>query len=72
MRVTLAMVAMAILLTAMPGAAQTSPPTPSLVPSAQAYYEFMLARRLESDGDTKGALAALDRAEKLDPASAEV
>ena len=32
----------------------------------------MLARRLESDGDVKGALAALDRAEKLDPKSAEV
>jgi len=72
MRVTPAMVAMAILLTARPGAAQTSPPTSTLVPSAQAYYEFMLARRLESDGDTKGALAALERAEKLDPASAEV
>ena len=32
----------------------------------------MVARRLESDGDTKGALAALERAEKLDPSSAEV
>ena len=32
----------------------------------------MIARRLESDGDTKGALAALERAEKLDPTSAEV
>jgi tetratricopeptide (TPR) repeat protein len=40
------------------------------LPSADAYYEFMLARRLESGGDTKGALAALERAQKLDPASA--
>ncbi len=40
------------------------------LPSADAYYEFMLARRLESGGDTKGALAALERAQKLDPSSA--
>ena len=32
----------------------------------------MLARRLEADGDVKGAAAALDRAQKLDPASAEL
>jgi tetratricopeptide (TPR) repeat protein len=60
------------LVSAPPAAAQTPPQSSALVPSAQAYYEFMLARRLESDGDTKGALAALERAEKLDPKSAEV
>jgi tetratricopeptide (TPR) repeat protein len=40
--------------------------------SAQAYYEFMLARRLESQGDTTGALDALKRAQTLDPKSAEI
>ncbi len=41
-------------------------------PPAQAYFEFLLARRLESQGDTAGALAALKRAQALDPKSAEI
>lgn len=41
-------------------------------PKAQALYEFMMARRLESSGDTAGALASLERAKKLDPASGEI
>jgi predicted Zn-dependent protease len=41
-------------------------------PKAEAFYEFMMARRLESAGDTAGALAALERARKLDPKSAEI
>lgn len=41
-------------------------------PRAQAMYEFMMARRLESSGDGAGALAALERARKLDPKSAEI
>jgi tetratricopeptide (TPR) repeat protein len=36
------------------------------------YYEFLLARRLEADGDVKGARAALDRAAAADPKSAEI
>jgi tetratricopeptide (TPR) repeat protein len=43
--------------------------------SAQAvdpYLEFMLARRLEQAGDTKGAQAALQRAAAADPSSAEL
>jgi len=36
------------------------------------YYEFLLARRLEADGDVKGARAALERAAAADPKSAEV
>lgn len=72
MRATYAMAALTFLLTGQPAAAQAPPPSSTIAPSAQAYYEFLLARRLESDGDTKGALAALERAEKLDPASAEV
>ncbi len=39
---------------------------------ADTYYEFLLARRLEADGDVKGARAALDRAAAADPKSAEV
>ena len=36
------------------------------------YYEFLLARRLEADGDVKGARAALERAATADPKSAEI
>jgi tetratricopeptide (TPR) repeat protein len=36
------------------------------------YYEFLLARRLEAEGDVKGARAALERAAAADPKSAEV
>jgi tetratricopeptide (TPR) repeat protein len=39
---------------------------------ADTYYEFLLARRLEADGDVKGARAALDRAAAADPKSAEI
>ena len=39
---------------------------------AQAMYEFMMARRLEATGDNPGALAALERARKLDPQSGEI
>src|SRR5687767_2212595 len=41
-------------------------------PKAQALFEFLMARRLESEGDNAGALAALERARKLDPNSAEI
>jgi tetratricopeptide (TPR) repeat protein len=41
-------------------------------PKAQALYEFMMARRLESNGDAAGALASLERAKKLDPQSGEI
>jgi len=36
------------------------------------YYEFLMARRLEADGDAKAARAALDRAATADPKSAEI
>lgn len=72
MRLMSAMGVLVLLMAAPPAAAQNPPPASTLASSAQAYYEFMLARRLESGGDTKGALAALTRAEKLDPSSAEV
>jgi tetratricopeptide (TPR) repeat protein len=38
----------------------------------QAYYEFMIGRRLEAQNDLTGALAALQRAVQLDPTSAEL
>jgi tetratricopeptide (TPR) repeat protein len=41
-------------------------------PPADPYYEFLTARRLESQGDPKGALAALERAAAADPDSAEI
>jgi tetratricopeptide (TPR) repeat protein len=40
--------------------------------STDAYFEFLMARRLESQGDQTGALAALERAAAADPMSAEV
>ena len=40
--------------------------------SANTYFEFLMARRLEADGDVKGAQAALERAASADPRSAEI
>jgi tetratricopeptide (TPR) repeat protein len=40
--------------------------------SPDAYFDFLMARRLESQGDQAGALAALERAAAADPTSAEV
>lgn len=56
-------------------AAQTPtqpPPAPAATGGAEAYYQFVLARRLDAEGDHAGALAALERARQLDPASAEI
>src|SRR5688572_21796992 len=39
---------------------------------SNAYYEFLLARRLEGEGDSDRALAALQRAAAADPTSAEI
>ena len=71
MRSTPAVAAFVAILLAAPVFAQ--PPAAPRAPSpGQAYYEFMMARRLEAEGDTAGARAALERAQKLDPASAEI
>jgi Flp pilus assembly protein TadD len=40
--------------------------------SAEAYYDFLIARHLEAEGDAKGAQAALEKAVAADPRSAEV
>ena len=51
-------------------AAQTNP-APAGTPGG-AYYEFMMGLQLETQGDGPGATAAYQRAEKLDPTSAEI
>jgi len=45
---------------------------PALAQDVDAFYEFLMARRLEAAGDNAGALAALERAAAADPQSAEV
>jgi len=40
--------------------------------SGGSYYDFIIARHLEGEGDTSGALAALQRAAAADPKSAAV
>src|SRR5688500_6644916 len=50
--------------------AQTKP-APADAPGAP-YYEFLMALHLETQGDGPGATAAYQRAEKLDPTSAEI
>src|SRR5262245_30641832 len=40
--------------------------------SSQSYLSFLMARRLEAEGDNSGALAALKRAAAADPRSAEI
>ena len=60
---TLAATACLLVLSAAGSAAAQSP---------DAYFEFLMARRLESQGDQAGALAALERAAAADPTSAEV
>ncbi len=56
---------------ATPVAAQSAAPGQDSAP-AQAYYEFLIARRLEAQDDLAGALQALERAVKLAPKSAEL
>jgi tetratricopeptide (TPR) repeat protein len=41
-------------------------------PVVDPYYEFLVARHLEGEGDNPGALAALQRAAAAEPTSAEV
>jgi tetratricopeptide (TPR) repeat protein len=52
--------------------AQSAPRTSAGDPQAEAYYQFIVGRHLESEGDADGALAAYKRALALDPASAEI
>ena len=50
--------------------AQTKPASGD--PSGGAYYEFIMGLHFESQGDSTNALAAYQRAERLDPQSAEI
>ncbi len=61
---------LAILCLASPLFAQA--PTPAPPPPPEAYYEFLMGHRLDTAGDAAGALAALERARKADPNSAEI
>ena len=54
------------------GTAGAQPVAVPAQPPAEAYFEFLLARRLEAQGDTAGALEALKRAAALDSKSAEI
>jgi tetratricopeptide (TPR) repeat protein len=51
-------------------------PPPALPPgmtrAAEAYYQFMAGRFLESEGDVNGAIKAYTEATRLDPRSAEI
>ena len=47
-------------------------PATAAAQNPSAYFEFLMARRLEGQGDHAGALAALERAASADPSSAEV
>lgn len=67
----LARAAVLLVFAATPARAQTTAPAPQ-DPKAQAQYEFMMARHMESEGDMPAALAALERARKLDPQAAEI
>jgi tetratricopeptide (TPR) repeat protein len=51
---------------------QGAAPSAGADPVAAAYAEFVLARQLEDRSDVDGAIAALQRAMKLDPKSADI
>ncbi len=57
---------------ARPPAPVRQAPATTVPPKAEAYYQFMLGRHLEGEGDIDGAIKAYDEAAKLDPKSAEV
>lgn len=59
------------------GGARPSPPArqapaSAVSPKSEAYYQFMLGRHLEGEGDIDGAIKAYGEASKLDPKSAEI
>ena len=55
-----------------PGPAARAAPQAEVAAAGGAYYEFLLGLHLETMGDVNGATAAYERAERLDPSSAEV
>src|SRR6202163_426102 len=67
---TFAMAAAVVLAACSAGAAQSSSGQPA--DDGGAYYQFILGLHLETSGDAAGAAAAYERAEQLDPQSAEI
>src|SRR5687768_5342141 len=63
------LIALMLLASAPAASAQT---TATGEPAGGAYYEFLMGLHLEGQGDHAGATAAYQRAERLDPASAEI
>jgi len=61
------LVVVALLIGFTPAGAFAQSPPPN-----DPYYEFLVARHLEGEGDNSGALAALQRAATAEPTSAEV
>ncbi len=66
---TVARVTLRLVLT---GLLVSSVASPALAQDSDAFFEFLMARRLEAAGDLAGALAALERASIADPESAEI
>ena len=66
--------AISLLFVVMFASSTSSAQTPAASSNATggAYYEFLMGMHLESTGDNAGAAAAYQRAEKLDPQSAEI
>lgn len=56
----------------LPLAAARAQTTAEGAAEAEAYYQFMLGRYLEGEGDATGAIAALERAAELSPGGAEI
>jgi tetratricopeptide (TPR) repeat protein len=62
----------ALALMALASVVSAQAPAAPVDPAGGAYYEFLMGLQLESQGDSAGAAAAYQRAERLDPQSAEV
>jgi tetratricopeptide (TPR) repeat protein len=54
--------------------ARTNPPSTQTAEArrADAYYQFVHAQQLETDGDVAGAIAAFEQAQTLDPEAADI
>jgi tetratricopeptide (TPR) repeat protein len=73
-RLVLLLVGLCLAVPALSAQTPAGSASPAVRPSGghEAYYQFLLARRLDAEGNHAGALAALERARFLDPGSAEI